>query len=81
MEHAAVYVRVSTNGQDTKSEEPDLKRRAAAQNAPVKWYSDQATETNMNRPGWARLEGAVGRVRSRPWSYGESTACAVSLRA
>src|SRR5262245_54766548 len=64
MKQAAVYVRVSTNGQDTKSQEPDLKRWADAQTAPVVWYSDKATGKNMDRPGWEKLETAIrqGRV-------------------
>lgn len=56
--HVAVYVRVSSNGQDTKSQEPDLHRWANAQDAPVVWYKDKATGKTMERPGWAKLEAA-----------------------
>lgn len=65
MKHIAIYLRVSSNGQDTKSQEPDLKRWADAHtDAPVIWYSDTATGKTMDRPGWSKLEAAIhqGRV-------------------
>ena len=39
MQHIAIYVRVSSRKQDTKSQEPDLKRWVSAYSdgAPVKW--------------------------------------------
>jgi DNA invertase Pin-like site-specific DNA recombinase len=61
MKHVAIYLRVSSNGQDTKSQEPDLTRWAEAQEGPVKWYSDKATGKTMERPGWAKLEAAIRR--------------------
>ena len=62
--HIAIYLRVSSHGQDTKSQEPDLERWAGAQSATVKYYSDKATGKNMVRPGWLKLEAAIrqGRV-------------------
>ena len=57
--HVSIYLRVSTNGQDTKSQEPDLKRWADAQDEHVKWYRDKATGKSMNRPGWNKLEAAI----------------------
>ncbi|TWU13340.1 DNA-invertase hin [Symmachiella macrocystis] len=64
--HIAIYVRVSSKKQDTKSQEPDLKQWATAfaDDIPVKWYRDQQSGKTMNRPGWNRLETAVdaGRV-------------------
>lgn len=54
-----VYVRVSTKRQDLKSQEPDLKRWATAQEQPVVWFTDKATGKNMHRPGWRKLEEAV----------------------
>ncbi len=59
MKHIAVYLRVSSNGQDTRSQEPELQRWANAQEQPVRWYQDKATGKTMDRPGWARLEAAV----------------------
>ncbi|MCA9103018.1 MAG: recombinase family protein [Planctomycetales bacterium] len=56
MKHVAIYCRVSTTGQNLKSQEPDLKRWADAQSLPVKWYRDKATGRNMNRTGWKRLQ-------------------------
>ena len=65
--HVAVYIRVSSKSQDTRSQEPDLKKWADAQEEPVKIYRDKATGKNMDRPGWKRLErelraGHVSRV-------------------
>lgn len=58
-QHVAVYVRVSSTSQDTRSQEPDLKRWAEAQGAPAVWYRDKATGGTMDRPGWDRLMQAV----------------------
>jgi DNA invertase Pin-like site-specific DNA recombinase len=54
----AIYVRVSTRQQDTRSQKPDLERwaEAYANGTPVKWYSDKFTGKTMDRPGWRRLE-------------------------
>ena len=65
--HIAVYIRVSSKSQDTRSQEPDLKKWSDAQDEPVKVYGDKATGKNMQRPGWQRLEadmraGKVSRV-------------------
>ncbi len=57
--HIAVYVRVSSKVQDTRSQEPDLRRWAVAQDRPVKWYQDNATGKTMSRPGWQKLEEAI----------------------
>jgi DNA invertase Pin-like site-specific DNA recombinase len=57
MQHVAIYVRVSTRKQDTKSQEPDVKRWIEAYaDGPVKWYRDKASGKTMDRPGWNRLE-------------------------
>lgn len=66
MKHVAVYVRVSSNGQDMKSQIPDLERRAATETQPVVWYRDVASGKSMNRPGWEKLEAAIrqGQVSS-----------------
>ena len=55
----AIYVRVSTKRQDTKSQEPELKRWAKAQRGTVRWYRDKFTGKTMQRPGWGRLMKAV----------------------
>jgi DNA invertase Pin-like site-specific DNA recombinase len=53
----AIYVRVSSRQQDTRSQEPDLRRWIEAYaDAPVKWYTDKFTGKTMDRPGWKRLE-------------------------
>ena len=65
----AVYVRVSTSQQTTRSQEPDLKRWLAAQDPEklghVVWYRDTATGKNMDRPGWQKLQAAIdsGQVK------------------
>ena len=62
----AIYLRVSTRKQDTRSQEPDLNRwiEAFTDGMPVKWYRDKATGKTMDRPGWNRLEADIdaGRV-------------------
>jgi len=59
MKHVAIYARVSGKQQDTRSQKPDLERWAAAQDVPVKWYSDRFTGKTMDRPGWNRLQAAI----------------------
>lgn len=58
--HTAIYLRVSTRKQDQRSQEPDLRRwvEAFAAGGEVVWYSDKATGSDMERPGWRRLEAA-----------------------
>jgi DNA invertase Pin-like site-specific DNA recombinase len=57
----AIYIRVSTRRQDTRSQEPELKRwiEAYGDGRTVKWYRDRATGKTMERPGWKRLEAAI----------------------
>jgi DNA invertase Pin-like site-specific DNA recombinase len=57
--HVAIWMRVSTGAQDTKSQEPELKRWVDAQDRPVKWYKETMTGTTMERPGWMKLEAAI----------------------
>ena len=60
MQHVAIYVRVSSRKQDTRSQTPDLKRwQDAYAEGEVKWYRDKATGKTMDRPGWQRLEKAI----------------------
>ena len=59
LRHVAVYVRVSSAGQSTASQEPDLKRWAEGQDQSVTWYRDQFTGKSMDRPGWNKLEAAL----------------------
>ena len=57
-ETIALYARVSSNQQDTRSQEADLSRWVAAFAAgmPVRWYRDHGTGKTMNRPSWQQLE-------------------------
>ena len=61
MQIIAIYVRVSTHRQDTKSQEPDLQHWANvfAKGAPVEWFRDKATGKTMDRPAWKRLEAGI----------------------
>lgn len=56
--HLAVYVRVSSAGQKTRSQEPDLRKwiAAFAADEPVRWYVDKASGKSMDRKAWAELE-------------------------
>lgn len=58
---AALYVRVSTTGQDVASQLPDLKAWAKvhARGRAVTWYRDKFTGTTMQRPGLQTLEADV----------------------
>ena len=62
----AVYVRVSSKSQDTRSQKPDLERwlKSNADRLPVRWYSDHFTGKTMERRHWKRLEADVedGRI-------------------
>lgn len=67
MKTIAVYVRVSTRSQDTRSQEPDVQRWLAAYagDTTVQWYRDKGSSgKTMDRPAWGRLEQAIraGRV-------------------
>lgn len=55
----AIYVRVSSNQQDTKSQEPDLERWTKGQDGSVVWYRDKVSGTTMNRPAWNKLATAI----------------------
>src|SRR3954468_20447878 len=59
--HVAIYVRVSSNRQDHRSQLPDLERWAAAQSLPVVYYRDKFTGKTMERPGWQKLQAAIDR--------------------
>lgn len=55
----AVYLRVSTMRQDTRSQEPDLKHWANGQDGPVRWFHEKASGKSMDRPAWNKLEEAI----------------------
>ncbi|GMU21866.1 MAG: DNA invertase Pin [Phycisphaerae bacterium] len=57
--HIAIYVRVSTTGQEHASQLPDLQRWAAAQDDPIVWYKDKFTGKSMSRKDWDRLMQGV----------------------
>jgi len=57
----AIYLRVSTAQQTTRSQRADLVRwvKAQGENGQVNWYEDKATGKNMDRPGWMKLQKAI----------------------
>ena len=58
-----IYMRVSSNQQDMRSQEADL--ASYAKGKDVVWYSDKATGTNFNREGWKKLENdiSIGKIK------------------
>jgi DNA invertase Pin-like site-specific DNA recombinase len=58
----AVYVRTSSKSQDTRSQEPDLRRYVESHGEMAQWYRDTFTGKSMDRKGWDRL---MEEVRSR----------------
>ena len=65
-QHIAIYIRVSSKKQDTRSQTPDLRRwiEAYADVMPVKWYKEKFTGKTMDRPAWKRVDAdmASGKV-------------------
>jgi DNA invertase Pin-like site-specific DNA recombinase len=59
-----VYLRVSSQSQDIKSQEPDLQTWAKAQAEPVTWFKDKFTGTQMTRPGLDKLlaDARAGKI-------------------
>ena len=59
----AIYCRVSTVQQSTRSQRADLRRWVDAQDPEklgrVKWYEDKATGKNMDRPAWPPLQATI----------------------
>ncbi len=66
--HIAIYVRCSSNSQDTKAQRAQLEAWAEHQAERVRWYVDEAySGTTTDRPAWRQLEqdlraGRVARV-------------------
>ena len=59
----AIYTRVSTSQQSTRSQRPDLQRWVDSQDPDrfdnVKWFHDSTTGKNMDRPGWQKVQKAI----------------------
>ncbi|MEX1039735.1 MAG: recombinase family protein [Pirellulaceae bacterium] len=70
MKLTAIYVRVSTTGQNEAGQRGEITRWLIGNGidpATVAWYSDQQTGDNLERPGFAKLQadifaGKVGTV-------------------
>ncbi|MEI6236320.1 MAG: recombinase family protein [Planctomycetota bacterium] len=57
----AVYSRVSSVGQDVRSQTGDLEAYAARCELPVRHYSDKLSGTTMDRPGFNKMLEAARR--------------------
>jgi DNA invertase Pin-like site-specific DNA recombinase len=66
MKKIAIYLRVSTIGQDVASQEPDLKAwlRLHGRKRPAAWYRDTFTGKTFKRPAMQQLEEDIrsGRI-------------------
>jgi DNA invertase Pin-like site-specific DNA recombinase len=60
----AIYLRVSSQSQDIRSQEPDLQTWARAQAEDVVWFKDRFTGTQMTRPGLDKLlaDARAGKI-------------------
>ena len=62
----AIYVRVSSSPQSTRSQQPDLKKWVAAYTdttTKVCWYVDKASGRTMDRLEWNKLQKAINNNR------------------
>ena len=59
MKKVACYVRVSTVGQNEKSQIAELESYCAAHGMSPEFFIDKATGTNLNRPAFEKLEAAL----------------------
>ena len=62
--HTAIYLRVSTAQQSTRSQKADLQRWADSLNSDesallLRWYEDTSTGKTMDRPAWQKLQAAI----------------------
>lgn len=57
--HVAIYERVSSRTQNTKSQRPDLERWTNGCDQPVKWYRDTSTGKTMDRDAWNKLDEQI----------------------
>ncbi len=55
----AIYVRVSSHGQSTASQLPDLKKWEASSGEKAKWFTDTVTGRTLERPGFAALSADI----------------------
>lgn len=61
----AIYLRVSSTGQDVASQLPDVDRWAAAEGIKPARYVDHETGKTLQRPAWRQLEADIsaGKIR------------------
>ena len=58
---SAIYVRVSSNRQDTESQERELRRWVEKHDGPVRWYREIGSGKTMGRPIWGKIEEEMRR--------------------
>lgn len=66
MENVAVYIRVSSAGQNLESQKREIRDWLNRnQISDVTWYSDKSKGTNLDRPGFERLQKDIfaGKVK------------------
>ncbi len=61
----AIYVRVSSTNQSTRSQKPDLLRWIKSQDPDIriKWYIDKVSGKTMDRPQWNKLQARIDSHR------------------
>lgn len=61
MKKIAVYIRVSTAGQNQAGQQADVEKWLAgnAADREIIWFADKATGTNLRRPGFEKLQRAI----------------------
>lgn len=62
----AIYVRVSSSPQSTRSQQPDLKKYLAAytdKKTKVRWYIDKMSGKTMDRPSWNKIQKLIDNNR------------------
>jgi DNA invertase Pin-like site-specific DNA recombinase len=59
MKSLAIYMRISSASQNLRGQEAELERWSQSQDTPVRWFSDVASGSTMQRAGWQKLKEAV----------------------
>ncbi len=57
--YTAIYARVSSKGQATKSQMPDLEHFVSCYEGECQWFEDVATGKSMDRHAWQRIEEEI----------------------
>ncbi len=64
MSDVAAYIRVSTKDQKLAGQKQEVQKYLDAQGFKgARWFSDKATGTNTERPGFKKLQAEIGSRR------------------